>query len=174
MPRGGRREKAGRKSAWNHSETDVIRVPRAFIPQLLEIARRFDNGEIIDFVTKSEDLTNGGESEKLEGEIKSVAAQLSLLDVDVPSGEETDTSVDVIPGDSEVVRLPGDALLEEKNIIPLGCRPLARRLNVGASTVIGWKDRLSRTELLERTRSKDPDGIGWEYSELDKKMHPVL
>lgn len=51
--RGGNREGAGRKSAWKNGETQTIRVPKALVSQLLEIARRLDNGESIDFVTKS-------------------------------------------------------------------------------------------------------------------------
>ena len=45
MPRGGHREGAGRKGGWKNSETQVIRVPRIFAAQLLDIARRLDLGE---------------------------------------------------------------------------------------------------------------------------------
>ena len=51
--RGGNREGAGRKSAWKNGETQTIRVPKALVSQLLEIARRLDNGESIEFETKS-------------------------------------------------------------------------------------------------------------------------
>lgn len=44
MPRGGRREKAGRKSGWVNSETQLIRVPKCFVNRLLEIARHLDHG----------------------------------------------------------------------------------------------------------------------------------
>lgn len=43
--RGGYREKAGRKSTWNHQETTLIRVPKALIPQIMEAARKIDAGE---------------------------------------------------------------------------------------------------------------------------------
>lgn len=45
MPRGGHREGAGRKGGWRNSETQVIRVPKVFAAQLLDIARRLDLGE---------------------------------------------------------------------------------------------------------------------------------
>lgn len=54
MPRGGHRENAGRKAGWNNPETQTIRVPKVLATQLLEIARKLDEGETIDFDTKSE------------------------------------------------------------------------------------------------------------------------
>lgn len=53
MPRGGHREGAGRKSTWNNRETIVIRVPKVFAKQLLQIAQKLDRGEQIEPVTKS-------------------------------------------------------------------------------------------------------------------------
>lgn len=53
MPRGGYRENSGRKSGWNHTDTQTIRVPKVYAAQLLEIARRLDNGESIESVSKS-------------------------------------------------------------------------------------------------------------------------
>jgi len=43
--RGGYRENAGRKSGWNYKDTCTIRIPKAFASQLVELARRLDNGE---------------------------------------------------------------------------------------------------------------------------------
>ena len=51
--RGGYRENAGRKSSWQHGETQTIRVPKVFAGQLIQIARRLDNGEEIESDTKS-------------------------------------------------------------------------------------------------------------------------
>lgn len=51
--RGGYRENAGRKSSWNHSDTCTIRIPKPFAEQLIQLARRLDNGEIIDTDTES-------------------------------------------------------------------------------------------------------------------------
>lgn len=53
MSRGGHRENAGRKPSWNHAETQTIRVPKAFAAQLLEVAKRLDRGESVEFVTES-------------------------------------------------------------------------------------------------------------------------
>ena len=57
MPRGGRREKAGRKSSWvsgcKFEDTKLIRVPATIAGELLEIAHKLDSGEIIDLETKS-------------------------------------------------------------------------------------------------------------------------
>ena len=38
--RGGRRENAGRKSNWKNKDTVTIRVPRAIIFQVIEVAHR--------------------------------------------------------------------------------------------------------------------------------------
>lgn len=46
-------ENAGRKSSWQHGETQTIRVPKVFARQLIQIARRLDNGEEIASDTKS-------------------------------------------------------------------------------------------------------------------------
>ena len=51
--RGGYRENAGRKSSWNHRDTCTIRIPKPFADQLVELARRLDNGDIIDTETES-------------------------------------------------------------------------------------------------------------------------
>ena len=51
--RGGYRENAGRKSGWNHSQTCTIRIPKTFASQLVELARRLDNGEKFDTDTES-------------------------------------------------------------------------------------------------------------------------
>lgn len=57
MPRGGRREGAGRKTQWasgcSFPETTIIRVPKVLKNELLEIAHRLDAGEEIDLVSKS-------------------------------------------------------------------------------------------------------------------------
>ena len=61
MPRGGRRDGAGRKSTWvsgcKFEDTKLIRVPVAIADRLLEIAHKLDSGETIDLETKSNDET---------------------------------------------------------------------------------------------------------------------
>ena len=58
MGRGGTRVGAGRKSTWASrrkiTSTKLIRVPKEFADQLLDIARRLDSGEAFDLVTESE------------------------------------------------------------------------------------------------------------------------
>jgi hypothetical protein len=51
--RGGRRENAGRKSIWKNKDTITIRVPRAILFQVIEVAHRIDSGENIKLNTKS-------------------------------------------------------------------------------------------------------------------------
>lgn len=51
--RGGRRENAGRKSIWKNKDTITIRVPRAILFQVIEVAHRIDSGENIELNTES-------------------------------------------------------------------------------------------------------------------------
>jgi hypothetical protein len=53
MSRGGARDNAGRKSGWVNLKTKLIRVPEAIESQLMAIAKKLDQGEIIDLETKS-------------------------------------------------------------------------------------------------------------------------
>lgn len=46
MPRGGKREGAGRKSTWNHKETQLIRVPKVLCDQILQFAHELDQAQI--------------------------------------------------------------------------------------------------------------------------------
>jgi hypothetical protein len=50
MSRGGYREGAGRKSSWNNSETQLIRVPKVFATLLIHMARQLDRGEPLKLV----------------------------------------------------------------------------------------------------------------------------
>lgn len=59
MPRGGSRKGSGRKSGWNHSETQTIRVPAVFAEQLTEIAKALDDAESFDLDTESKNTTSG-------------------------------------------------------------------------------------------------------------------
>ena len=73
MPRGGRRENAGKKSRWesgrSFSKTKVIRVPVEFAEQLLEIAHKLDSGESFDIDTKS----------KIDDEIEPLRSEVTRL-----------------------------------------------------------------------------------------------
>lgn len=72
MPRGGKREGAGRPSAWKHKETKLVRLPVAILDQLLDIAYKLDSGEPLDFVTDSKPASTPS----------SLAGQMSVWDVD--------------------------------------------------------------------------------------------
>ncbi len=52
MP-GGKREGAGRKSAWVRGKTTVIRVPEVLADEVLRLAHLLDEGKLVDDVTKS-------------------------------------------------------------------------------------------------------------------------
>jgi hypothetical protein len=62
MSRGGARDNAGRKSGWVNVETKLIRVPVAIESQLMAIAKKLDQGEIIDLETKSIEIESVTES----------------------------------------------------------------------------------------------------------------
>jgi cell fate (sporulation/competence/biofilm development) regulator YlbF (YheA/YmcA/DUF963 family) len=87
MPRGGHREKAGKKSRWESgrtfAETKVIRVPIEFAEQLLDVARRLDAGESIELVTNSIEATK--EVENLIEQVESLQEQVSQLEARLSS-----------------------------------------------------------------------------------------
>ena len=45
MPRGGKRQGAGRKSAWNSGKTKAVKLPEKIVPEIIEIARMMDCGD---------------------------------------------------------------------------------------------------------------------------------
>ena len=62
MSRGGARDNAGRKSGWVNLKTKLIRVPVAIESQLMAIAKKLDQGEIIELETKSIEIESVTES----------------------------------------------------------------------------------------------------------------
>lgn len=96
MPRGGyhpHAERWGRKSAWNNdSVTKTIRVPEALAEQVLALAHKLDEGEVIDFDTKASERVSAlyteleqlrGEREELDKEINELHAKVSDLDLEL-------------------------------------------------------------------------------------------
>jgi TusA-related sulfurtransferase len=87
MPRGGRRENAGKKSRWDSgrtfAETKVIRVPIEFAEQLLDVARRLDAGESIEIVTNSGRATE--EIESLTNLVNSLQERVNQLEAQLSS-----------------------------------------------------------------------------------------
>jgi len=144
MPRGGRRENAGRKSAWKHQETTVIRVPRVFAEQLLDIAQKLDRGEDIESVSKSKpesfDKVTQLKVKKNDSVIQSKDSQLELV-------------------------------TESEKLKPLSGRALGRRLGVGKTSIANRRN--DSKVLFEWTKERDPDGIGWRYNLSDKKYYPI-
>ena len=67
MPRGGFREGSGGKSTWNYGKTKTIRVPELLVDQVLEYARKLDEGDIIEPVTESKAINLAGISLKTYG-----------------------------------------------------------------------------------------------------------
>jgi hypothetical protein len=149
MPRGGHRKNAGRKTAWKNIETQVIRVPKVLVPQLMQIARKLDSGELLDFVTKSD-------PESVANDVELSSAQLNLLETVHSAENDSETK-------SETLNLPNS----------LSARALSRRLGVDKSggTV---KSKRGESDFSEWTRGKDPEGIGWIYNEQDKQYHPII
>lgn len=79
MPRGGHREKAGRKSGWVNSETQLIRVPRVLASRLLEIAKHLDQGNEIQFIATE----FSGETEEVVHSDEPIQ-QLNIFQLDDP------------------------------------------------------------------------------------------
>lgn len=81
--RGGYRENAGRKSSWQHAETQTIRVPKVFASQLIQMARRLDNGEEIETDTKSKrqsiDTVTDSKSSSFDNVTDSILAMSDAL-----------------------------------------------------------------------------------------------
>lgn len=65
MPRGGRREGAGGRPKWKHGKTKTIRVPEVLADEILDYARKLDDGVIIEHETESKVLNLSGVSVKV-------------------------------------------------------------------------------------------------------------
>ena len=87
--RGGYRENAGRKSSWKHRDTCTIRIPKPFAVQLVELARRLDNGEKIDTDTES----NWGNDLVTESNLAAQPESSGKLDTDTESKSPLENSV---------------------------------------------------------------------------------
>ena len=87
--RGGRRENAGRKSNWKNQDTITIRVPRAIVSRVIELAHRIDSGESIELDTQSKNLDNeiitqsNEEREKLKSDFvtKSILSYSQAIEI---------------------------------------------------------------------------------------------
>ncbi len=150
MPRGGFREKAGRKSTWksgcSFAQTKLIRVPAKIADQVLEFAHNLDSGSILDSETNSESTS----IPDLQVEIKEIPGQLFLFGT-IPSPQ---------PSQPDTKGLTG--------------RALARRLGVSSGTLSYRRDHDTPSEFAQwTTKAKNSDGTAWEYNPNTKLYHPI-
>lgn len=117
MPRGGKREKAGRKTGWvsgvTFEETVVIRVPKAISKQLLEIAHRLDAGEEIDLVSNSKNTIEHVNQLELQNE--ELVTQVENLRI------ELDTKSKVLRDEINLLRHENTLLLQKLDPRNLQC-----------------------------------------------------
>lgn len=59
--RGGVRPGSGRKSTWQHRETTLIRVPKALVDDLIEIAHKLDDERALENKTEPKALESEGQ-----------------------------------------------------------------------------------------------------------------
>ncbi len=150
MPRGGFREKAGRKSTWksgcSFAETKLIRVPAKIADQVLEFAHNLDSGSILDSETNSESASIAD----LQVEIQENPGQLLLFDA-IPSHQ---------PSQSDTEGLSG--------------RALAKKLGVSSGTLQERRNRDTPSQFAQwTTKAKNSDGTAWEYNPNTKLYHPI-
>ena len=107
MPRGGKREGAGAKFKWKHGKTKTIRVPVELADQLLELAKKLDEGETVVSQSEIEETAN--------------------IDYDTESKVIDLTGVSLVSVSGQVgVRL-SDLMLKGYQIEPLRLADLVRR-----------------------------------------------
>jgi len=89
--RGGYRDNSGRKSGWKNTDTCTIRIPKTFASQIIELARRLDNGDTFDNDTESNSTENDLVTQSIfvdsQGELE------SSIDIDTKSNLATDDTV---------------------------------------------------------------------------------
>lgn len=198
MSRGGARDNAGRKSGWVNTETKLIRIPVAIESELMAIAKKLDQGEIIDLETKSIEIESVTESnlDSVTDSIKEIVDRYRKeSDVATPKNTRWDQARKLL-NELELILYPIKAIetvtetkVEQKELVtesntlqielipsvlqldqlqPLSQPDLATRLKVSTRTI-----RDHKKDLVKWSKSKDPDGIGWEYRVETKKYHPL-
>ncbi len=122
--RGGRRENAGRKATWNHKDTITIRVPKVIATQVMEVARRLDCGEHIDFVTKS--IAAG-----VESVTESKAGDIETITKSIPGDDENVTKS--IATENEAIELAKKILKSKKSAIHSVAKLLSKLYSTSVS-----------------------------------------
>lgn len=196
MPRGGRRENAGKKSTWDSgrsfSETKVIRVPIEFSEQLLDLAHKLDAGEAFDLVTSSKSTCWEREGEELTPQISALQERIESLEAELESKNKSGViqlkretlaklarvaETGGVTKESLVENLVNSSFFDKQaqtvleKFMPV--TKLAKRLNVDPKSIRDHRDGKLKPSLVEWTRSKDIDGIGWDYSPELQKYFPV-
>lgn len=141
-PRGGYRENAGRKSGWNHKDTCTIRIPKEFASQLVEIARRLDEGEKIDNDTESihreKDLVTKSKLVSSLGDRKFVHQSGSQFDIDTNSKPVVDDTV------TESISSSGESLTKLQKQ-----QELSAKFENDTESKFGSFDIVTESNLLE-------------------------
>ena len=156
MSRGGKRNNAGRKSGWVNLETKLIRIPVAIESQLMAIAKKLDRGESIDLETKSIEIESVTESKVIDIETVTNSENPNNDLVTESKGYQVE-QIELIP-----------IVLQSNKLEPLSQTDLAIRFKVSDRAI-----RNHKSDLLEWSKSKDPDDIAWEYRAEKKKYYPL-
>ncbi len=127
-----------------------------------------EGGEVYYFITASilgSILDSSEPVKKLPAQPVTKTAR-SLLEAPPPQEEEPETEL-VTPANHAQVQRSLESQLVFGSLIQ---SELAKRLNVYSSTVY---KRRNDPEFPEWSRSKDPDGIAWTFSEKNKEFFPL-
>lgn len=150
MSRGGHREGAGRKGGWKNSETQVIRVPKVFVAQLMDIAKRLDLGESEIFIFPT-------------------APKLDPVEMIVES-----EILQVNPDQMDLFSLPAQTneSVTKSKTLSLSMRQLSKRLGMHHSTISKKLKNHSLPDVLDWIQSK---GKGtWTFDLLTSRFSEIL
>ena len=149
MPRGGHREGAGRKGGWKNSETQVIRVPRIFAAQLLDIARRLDLGE----------------PENLVFSVFSMDPIQPIIEPEI---------LQVNPDQMDLFSLIPEVIesVTKSNTLPLSMRGLATHLQIHHTTISRKLKACDSKQFSEWIRSMNKGN--WNYDPVSKRFIEIL
>ena len=191
MGRGGAREGSGKKTSWpsgcRFAQTKLIRVPEYLSAQLLEIGKKLDAGEVIDFDTKSkvEQLdvqvsTLQKENEALKQQISSLKSKFTVESKPKRTQQKEDGIQLNLLNQRESPSL-NELVTESKTvdnsfISAVTLENLAKRLKLGSTAI---RDKLRSTkgkesEFSSWSKKKDPDNVAWEYRKEEKLFYPSV
>lgn len=137
--RGGYRENAGRKSSWNHRDTCTIRIPKPFAEQLVELARRLDNGEKLDTVTESNS----------QHDSVTVSSELGVAPLDSPTAQTDKAARLDIETES---KLPGDdSVTESIRAIALDTESVTNQLDKLVNVDTETESKLSSNDTVTQS-----------------------